>query len=99
MSLLQIVCVTSTEKTYSVEFAFLNFTWALQICHSLFRSEDITLKVIVTDRNTALMNVAAGVFPNSVVLVCRYHIIKNVKAKRKCYCTIKDAENVKQSAV
>ncbi|PNX75693.1 protein FAR1-related sequence 5-like, partial [Trifolium pratense] len=64
MSLLQIVGVTSTEKTYSVGFAFLNFSWALEICHSLFRSEDITLKVIVTDRNTALMNVAAGVFPN-----------------------------------
>jgi alpha-glucosidase len=98
MPFFEIVGVTSTEKTYSVGFAFLtnekeeNFAWALQMCVSLLRSKDITPKVIVTDRDTTLMNAVAEVFPNSVALVCSYHVKKNVKAKCKRLCQIKDGE-------
>ena len=37
-------------------------------------------KVIVTDRDTALMIVVATVFPTSSTLLCRYHITKNVRS-------------------
>jgi hypothetical protein len=38
-------------------------------------------KVLVTDRELALMNAIADVFPGAVNLVCRWHIHKNVLAK------------------
>lgn len=38
--------------------------------------------VIVTDRDTALMNMVANVFPTSCALLCRYHI-KNVRSRLK----------------
>lgn len=39
-----------------------------------------TLKVIVNDRNTTLMNPVAKVFPTSHILFCRYHITKYVRS-------------------
>jgi len=38
-------------------------------------------KVIVTDRDTALMNVVAPVLPKTKHVLCYFHIEKNVKAK------------------
>ena len=40
-------------------------------------------KVIVTDRDTTLMNVVAIVFLTSSALLCRYHITKNVRSRVK----------------
>ena len=40
-------------------------------------------KVIVTDRDTTLMNVVAIVFPTSSTLPCRYHITKNMRSQVK----------------
>jgi len=40
-------------------------------------------KVIVCDRDFALMNVINIVFPKRTNLLCRFHINKNVKAKCK----------------
>ncbi|MCH93044.1 putative transposase, partial [Trifolium medium] len=74
---------TSTEKTFNVGFAWItnekedNFTWDLQQCRSLLRSEDIRPKVNLTDRDTTLMNAVAEVFPTSAALVCRFHVEKN----------------------
>ncbi|XP_050916721.1 uncharacterized protein LOC127131874 [Lathyrus oleraceus] len=45
LPLLEIVGVTSTKKTYSVEFAFFecekkdNFTWALEVCRTLLKDQ------------------------------------------------------------
>ncbi|XP_058726499.1 uncharacterized protein LOC131597852 [Vicia villosa] len=53
--LLEIVGVTSTEKTFSVGFAFLesekedNVTWALEMSNTLLKDQENTLKAIVTD--------------------------------------------------
>ena len=69
MPLFEIVGCTSTKMTYSVDFAFLyveqedHFTWALKMLKGLLSSKDNMLKVIVTDRDGALMNVIATVFP------------------------------------
>ncbi|CAK8543126.1 unnamed protein product [Lathyrus sativus] len=65
LPLFEMVSVTSTEKTYAIGFAFLecekkdNFTWALEMCRSLLKDQVEIPKVIVTDRDTALMNVVA----------------------------------------
>ena len=40
-------------------------------------------QAIVTDRDTALMNAVAKVFPSSNALLCRYHITKNVRCRVK----------------
>lgn len=40
-------------------------------------------KSVVTDMDTALLNVGLNVFPKSIDLVCQFHISKNVRAKWK----------------
>jgi len=81
--------------TYSVGFAFLhfeqedNFTWALKMVKSLLSSKDNMSKGIVTDRNGALMNVVATVFPETYTMLCFVHIGKNVRAKCITNCRVK----------
>ncbi|XP_004498020.2 PKS-NRPS hybrid synthetase cheA-like [Cicer arietinum] len=87
MSLLEIIGVTSTEMTFCVGFAYLqfecadNFTWALQIVKEQITSGEV--EVIVTDRDLALINAVENVFPKVVNLLCLFHICKNVKTKCK----------------
>ncbi|XP_058733982.1 protein FAR1-RELATED SEQUENCE 5-like [Vicia villosa] len=56
--LLEIIGMTSMDKTYSVGFAFLecekedNFTWALGICKTLLVDQNNMPRVIVTDQDT-----------------------------------------------
>ncbi|XP_052730443.1 uncharacterized protein LOC128195805 [Vigna angularis] len=89
LPLLEIVGMTSTGLTFSAAFAFLfterqsNFTWALEKLKGLFLTSEGGPKVIVTDRDLALMNAIANVFPESYQMLCRFHILKNVKAKCK----------------
>jgi transposase-like protein len=87
MPLFEIVGAISTKMTYSVAFAFLsfeqetNFTWALGMLVGLLTSKLDMPKVVVTDRDTALMNVVAKVLPKTNHVLCYFHIEKNVKAK------------------
>ncbi|XP_052732487.1 PKS-NRPS hybrid synthetase cheA-like [Vigna angularis] len=89
LPLLEIVGMTSTGLTFSAAFAFLsterqsNFTWALEKLKGLFLTSEGGPKVIVTDRDLALMNAISSVFPESYQMLCRFHILKNVKAKCK----------------
>ena len=91
MPLLEVVGVTSTEMTFAVAFAFVesekmdNFIWVLEKVKSMLLKEDALPKVIVTDRDLALMNAVAKVFPTSSNLLCQFHIRKNVRAKCKTY--------------
>ncbi|XP_028051733.1 uncharacterized protein LOC114256313 [Camellia sinensis] len=68
--LLEIVGITSTEKTFSVGFAYLqyekedNYAWALGILRSLM-DENSLPNVIVTDRELSLMNAIATIFPRA----------------------------------
>ncbi|GAU30678.1 hypothetical protein TSUD_39020 [Trifolium subterraneum] len=99
MPLFEIVGVTSTEMSYNIGFAFIanekeeNFTWVLEMCLTLLKCKDTVPKVVVTDRDTALMNAVAKIFPNSTALVCQYHIYKNVRAKCKSLCSSKDVKS------
>jgi len=62
MPLFEIVLVTSTYLTYSVGFAFMtsekecNFTWALQMLLKLLGPNSDMSKVVVTDKDTSMMN-------------------------------------------
>ncbi|XP_028070434.1 uncharacterized protein LOC114272918 [Camellia sinensis] len=88
LPLLEIVEVTSTDMSFSVAFAYLqferidNYVWVLTTLRSLL--DDTTIpEVIVTDRELALMNAIDRVFSTSRHLLCRWHISRNVLAKCK----------------
>ncbi|XP_047165133.1 uncharacterized protein LOC124834478 [Vigna umbellata] len=89
LPLLEIVGMTSIGLNFSTTFSFLstklesNFTWALEKMKGLFLTSEGGPKVIVTDRDLALMNAIANVFPESYKMLCQFHILKNVKAKYK----------------
>jgi DNA-directed RNA polymerase subunit L len=87
MPLFEIVGVTSTNMTYFVGFAFLffeqedNFTWTLEMLVGLLSSKLNMPKMVVTDRDNALMNVVAKVLPETNAILCYFHIGKNIRAK------------------
>jgi len=76
MPLFEVVGCTSTKMTYFVGFAFLhfeleeNFTWSLTMVKGLLSSKDNMPKVIVTDRDGALMNGVGTVFPERYTMLC-----------------------------
>jgi hypothetical protein len=71
-----------------------NFTWVLQQCMALLRSKEVKPNVVVTDRDGALMNAVATVFPESAHLVCYFQVKKNMTQMMKPHCKIKDGEKV-----
>jgi len=95
MPLFEIVGCTYTKMMYSVGFVFLflgqedHFTWALKMVKGLLFSKENMPKVIVTDRDTAFMNVVGIVFPKTDTMLCFFHIGKNVRAKCITYCKVK----------
>ncbi|XP_076902799.1 uncharacterized protein LOC143557659 [Bidens hawaiensis] len=59
-----------------------NFTWALE------RLKDMLVdcreqRVILTDKDQALMNACETVFPNATKNLCRWHIMQNIQRKHK----------------
>ncbi|KAG8481503.1 hypothetical protein CXB51_026369 [Gossypium anomalum] len=80
----QIVGMTSTNKTFSIAFAFIinekdeNYNWTLT-CLKLTLQEYMYLRVIVTDRELALMNACQQVFPDTTLLLFRWHITETIK--------------------
>jgi hypothetical protein len=95
MPLFEIVGVTSTKMTYSVAFAFLsfekenNFIWTLEMLVGLLTSKRNMPKVIVTDRDPALMKVVAEVLPKTDNVLCYFHNEKNVKSRCIKDCRVK----------
>ncbi|GJV04738.1 FAR1-related sequence 5-like protein [Tanacetum coccineum] len=87
-----IVGVTSTGKTFCIAFAFIseekmdNYKWVLE-CLKLTLDECMLPRVIITDRDLALMNACEKVFPNATRLLCRWHISQNIL--KNCRQTIK----------
>lgn len=87
-SFLEIVGVTSTELTFSIAFAYLeserddNYTWALERLRSMME-DDALPRVIVTDKDLALMSTIRAVFPRATNLLCRWHISKNISVNCK----------------
>jgi len=75
--------------TFSVAFCLLVaekeniFLWALDKLKELFFRVDSCPRVVVCDRDVALMSAIRMVFPKAYNLLCRFHIDKNVKEKCK----------------
>ncbi|XP_050915419.1 uncharacterized protein LOC127130456 [Lathyrus oleraceus] len=102
LSLLEMVDVISIEKAYYVGLTLLesekkeSVTWALEVCRAMLKEQEKMHKVIVINRDTALINSVAKIFPTFYALLCRYHITNNVKSrvkpamKEKIVCTWTD---------
>jgi len=96
LPLLEFVGNMSTTKTFSIAFAYIlserqdNVNWALESCREMLHSKDLYPKVVVTDRDNALINVVEKVFPDATTLLCLYQIGQNVRAKCKLDCKVKD---------
>ncbi|XP_074277536.1 uncharacterized protein LOC141601165 [Silene latifolia] len=88
MPLLDIVGVSSSNKSFYSCFVFLNkenvedYIWALEIFLEMIGPSSQPL-VMVSDRNTTLMKAIACVFPRTTHLLCIWHIQKNIVAKCK----------------
>jgi hypothetical protein len=86
MPLLNMVGITSTCATLNVGFAFLHveneevYAWVLEQF-----SKVVTPKVLCTDRELALMNEIARVFPGFHNILCCWHIKKNILANYKTH--------------
>lgn len=96
MPFVQIVGVTSTKKTFSIAFAFMhnektvNYTWVLN-CLKLTLDQCMLPRVIVTDREMALLNACKEVFPDAAQLLCRWHIEQNIfKRCRQSFKSVRD---------
>ena len=80
---LEIVGVTPTNKTFSMAFSFLNhekrpnFKWVLERVKMVIE-EQYYPRVIVTDRDLALLGACREEFPNSHHVLCRWHIGQNL---------------------
>ena len=76
LPLMEIAGVTSTELTFSFTFAYLkaerkdNFSWCLDSLKSLMHGW-LMPSVILTDRDSALMNSTERIFPFSPHFLCR----------------------------
>lgn len=88
LPLLEIIGVTSTDSTFSVAFAYLGYErednniWALGVLRTVM--ENIAFpKIIITDRELALMKAISKVLPMAINLLCRWHNSKNVMMKYK----------------
>lgn len=83
MPLLEVVGVTCCNTTFSCCYAFLreekvdDYVWALERLAEMIGDGE-RLKVMVTDRELALMNAKDVVFPNANLVLCNWHIHKNI---------------------
>ncbi|XP_076943183.1 protein FAR1-RELATED SEQUENCE 5-like [Bidens hawaiensis] len=84
LPLVQIVGVTSTGKTITIALSFIpkekedNFRWVLTRLKKMLH-ECMMPRVILTDRDLALINACNVVFPDAAKFLCRWHISQNIK--------------------
>ena len=84
----QFVGMTSTSKTFCIAHAFIirereqNFTWALEKLKEML-DDNVEPRVILTDRDKALMNSCDMVFPKATKNLCRWHISENIRRTYK----------------
>ncbi|KAH9753465.1 protein FAR1-RELATED SEQUENCE [Citrus sinensis] len=88
LPLFEIIGVTSTDMTFNVAYTYLSseredsYTWALDRLRGLM-DNDFLPRVIVTDRELALMNAIEKIFPRANHFLCRWHISRNIMANCK----------------
>ncbi|KAL0225495.1 hypothetical protein RCL1_003407 [Eukaryota sp. TZLM3-RCL] len=84
MPLLVTVGETGTGDTFFSSFCFLSnesvddYTWALANYQSIMQIEP---EAIVTDRELALLNAVATIYPRTKQMLCVWHIERNIETK------------------
>ncbi|XP_035836042.1 uncharacterized protein LOC110888699 [Helianthus annuus] len=95
MPFIQIVGMTPTNKSFIIAHAVVskergdNFVWVLERVKSML-DECMEPRVILTDRDLALMGACAKVFPDASRLLCRWHIQQNVMKHCKVFKYVYD---------
>ncbi|TYZ61958.1 hypothetical protein PybrP1_011943 [[Pythium] brassicae (nom. inval.)] len=88
MPLLHVVGQTNTGKSFTIALCFMrteksaDYLWALQQL-KLLTGGDFQPGVVVTDRELALVNTLAQVYPATSHILSAWHIAKNILAKCK----------------
>ncbi|POW16619.1 hypothetical protein PSTT_01140 [Puccinia striiformis] len=89
--LLHVIGQAASNRSLSIAFCFLtyedddNYLWAVQVLKKLIWKPDRIPKVFITDRDTALRNALADVFPHSQANLCTWHINKNITTNCRKY--------------
>ena len=95
MAFVQVVGMASTNQSFSIAHAFLssekidNYIWLLERIRSML-DKCMEPRVIVTDRDLALMNACDEVFPKAYKYLCRFHISQNINRNSKKEFTDKE---------
>ncbi|KAI3816744.1 hypothetical protein L1987_16448 [Smallanthus sonchifolius] len=98
----QVVGVTSTHQSFCVAHAFIskereeNFVWVLLQIKAMLQ-KCMEPRVIVTDRDKALMNACDKIFPGCSKNLCRWHIHENIAKHCRASFTDEDWKNFKYS--
>ncbi|XP_057435845.1 protein FAR1-RELATED SEQUENCE 5-like [Lotus japonicus] len=98
--LLEIVDITSNDMTFSIALCYMihectnDYIWVLECMKSLIADPARLPKVIVTDKDLALLSVVHKIFPSSSHLLCRFHINKTVEAKFKLHVGTNDFDDL-----
>ncbi|KAD3338637.1 hypothetical protein E3N88_34158 [Mikania micrantha] len=92
---IQFVGVTCTHQTFSIAHAFVskereeNYVWVLEMAKSML-NKCMEPRVIITDRDLAVMNACRKVFPEAAKYLCRWHIDENIA--KHCKASFSDAD-------
>ncbi|KAI7941408.1 hypothetical protein MJO29_013482 [Puccinia striiformis f. sp. tritici] len=84
LPLLHVIGQTATNKSFAIAFCFLmyenneGYLWAVNNLPKHVWNPDRIPPVFITDRETALRNALAQVFPNSKRHLCAWHICTNI---------------------
>ena len=88
MFLLHISGITGANNTLSMVFCFMAketkifYDWALKSLLAVFNSHDIPLPAfVITNQEQSLMKSLSTNFPNANLMLCAWHIQKNLLAK------------------
>ncbi|KAK8942675.1 hypothetical protein KSP39_PZI009519 [Platanthera zijinensis] len=82
LPLLCIIGVTSTNNSFMSNEVQGSYIWALDCFRSVLDQQNLPT-VLVTDREVALMNAIAVIFPQAKNILCRFHISRNILAHCK----------------
>ncbi|KAI3797407.1 hypothetical protein L1987_32664 [Smallanthus sonchifolius] len=91
----QVVGVTSTHQSFCVAHAFISKEREEHFVRVLLKIKGMLQKcmesrVIVTDRDKALMNACDKIFPDTSKYLCRWHIHENISKHCKASFTDED---------
>jgi hypothetical protein len=88
LPLLNVIAITGMNTVLPVFQAWLpgeaepDFVWALNMLRLLMIENDVPLaRIILTDRDLACMKALCQVFPGIPIMVCRWHMVKNVESR------------------